>query len=82
LTHNAAFHCSNKESCSEVWTAKARRQVTDCRILWKWKWLFVNGFECKGLIAGMMEFLNWCQDGRDSSVCLGIMVINNGTSPE
>jgi hypothetical protein len=27
----------------------------------------------------MKEFLNWCQDGRDASVCLGIMLNNNDT---
>jgi len=42
----------------------------------QWKWLFVNGCEFKGLISVMREFLNWCQDGRDASVCLGIMVKN------
>jgi hypothetical protein len=37
----------------------------------KWKWLFVNGCEFKGVIYVMMEFFNWCQDWRNASVCLG-----------
>jgi hypothetical protein len=48
----------------------------------KWKWLFVNGCEFKGLISVMMEFLNWCQYGRAASVGLGILLKNNDTSSE
>jgi hypothetical protein len=47
-----------------------------------WKWLFMNGCEFKGLISVVMEYLNWCQDGIDASVCLGIMLKNNDTSAE
>ena len=42
----------------------------------------MNGCEYKGLISVMMEFLNWCQDGREASVCLGIMLGNNDNSAE
>ena len=47
-----------KKSCSAVQTIEAKRQVTDSRIMGKWKWLFVNGCELKGLISVMIEFLN------------------------
>ena len=40
----------------------------------KWKLLFVNGCEFKGLISVMMEFLNENEEGRIASVGLGIMV--------
>jgi hypothetical protein len=43
----------------------------------KWKWLFVNGSELKGLISVMIEFLNQCQYESDTSVCLGIAVKND-----
>jgi hypothetical protein len=42
----------------------------------------MNGFDYKGLFSVMTEFLNWCQDGRDASVCLGIMLQNNDISAE
>jgi hypothetical protein len=48
----------------------------------KWKWLFVNCCEFKGVISVMMEYLNWYQDGRGASVCLGIMMKNNDSSVE
>jgi hypothetical protein len=48
----------------------------------KWKWLFVNGCEFNGLISVTMEYLNWFQYGRDSSVCLGIILKYNDNSAE
>jgi hypothetical protein len=30
----------------------------------KWKWLFMNIFECMSPISIQMEFLNLCQDGK------------------
>ena len=40
----------------------------------------MNGCEYKGTISVMMEFLKWCEDWRDASVCLQIMLRNNDTS--
>jgi hypothetical protein len=48
----------------------------------KRKWLCVKGCEFKGLISVTMEFINSCQDGRDASLCLGIMLKNNDFSAE
>ena len=42
----------------------------------------MNVCEYKGSISVLMKFLNWCQDGREASVCLGIMLRNNDTSAE
>jgi hypothetical protein len=30
----------------------------------------------------LKEFLNWCQDARDASMCLGIIMNNNNTSTQ
>jgi hypothetical protein len=48
----------------------------------KWKLLFVNGCEYKGLISVMMEHLNWFQYGRDAAVCLEIMLKYKDNSAE
>jgi len=48
----------------------------------KWRYVFVNCFEFKGLISFMMEFLNQCQYGRDASVFWGILLQNNDNSAE
>jgi hypothetical protein len=48
----------------------------------KWKWLFMNICEFKGLISVVMEIFTWCQDGGDGSVSLGITLKNNDTSAE
>jgi hypothetical protein len=45
--------------------------VTNSTIM-KWKWLFMTGCECKSLISTMIEFLKFCQYGKNSSVLLGI----------
>jgi hypothetical protein len=37
----------------------------------KWKWLFVNDCKSQSQISAMMEFLNSCQDGINSSSVLG-----------
>jgi hypothetical protein len=42
----------------------------------------VSGCKCKSLISTMTEFLNLCQDGTDTSVCLGIMLKNNNVAVE
>ena len=38
--------------------------VTNSTIMRKWKWLFMNGCECKNHIYMTMEFLNLCQGVR------------------
>lgn len=38
--------------------------------------------ECKSLMPTMHEFLNCCQDGTNSSSCLGIILTNDDTSVE
>jgi hypothetical protein len=48
----------------------------------KWKWLFVNGYECKSLISTMTEFLNACQDGVSASTWSGIALKYNDISVE
>jgi hypothetical protein len=48
----------------------------------KWKWLIVNGCESKSLISIATEFLNTCQDGKNASVCSGIMLKNKNASVE
>jgi hypothetical protein len=78
----ASFHCSHKESCSAVRTTEATQQITDCRIMGSENgclWMVVNTVVW---FLSWWNFLNWCQDRRDSSVCLGIMEKNSGTSAE
>ena len=43
----------------------------------KWKWLFVNGSESKGLISAAAEILNSVRDETNPSTCSGISYRNN-----
>ena len=43
----------------------------------KWKWLFVNGLESKGLISAATKFLNSGRDETNPSTCSGISYRNN-----
>jgi hypothetical protein len=52
-----------------VWAAEAATG--------KWKWLFVNGSESKGLISAVEEFLNSGRDETNASICWGISCSSN-----
>jgi hypothetical protein len=47
----------------------------------KWKWLFMNGCEWRGLIHAVTELLNFCQDGTNVTVRPGT-ILKNYTSME
>jgi len=49
-------------------------QVTYCRKMREWKWLFMNGFKYGSLIYGTVEFLRYCKGVVDASNFLGIML--------
>ena len=51
--------------------------VADSTVMRKWKWLVMNGCECRYLNSTAVGFLNWCQDVKDASLCFGIMLQNN-----
>jgi uncharacterized protein (DUF4213/DUF364 family) len=55
-------------------------EVADYTVTKKWKWLLVNGCECKSPISTATEFSNSRQDGTNASICLGVMLKNNDTS--
>jgi hypothetical protein len=57
-------------------------EVADFTVMKAWKWLLVNGCECKNPISAATEFLNSCQDGTNASMCSGIMLKNTDTSVE
>jgi hypothetical protein len=59
-------------SCLGFWTSIW--EVSNSTIMGKWKWLFMNGYECMSPIFTVTEFLNPCANGTDSSVCLWIVV--------
>ena len=75
LLKQRTLQCSS-DHWSNTW------QVTDSRIMGKWKWLFVNRSEYKGLISFMTEFLNQYQYGKAASVCLRNMMKNNDNFAE
>jgi hypothetical protein len=56
-------------------------EVSDATIVGNWKWLFVNGCECKSSIYAALIFLNMCYI-KKTSMCSGIMLKNNDTSGE
>jgi hypothetical protein len=37
----------------------------------KWKWFFLNIYECDSLICIGMEILNWWLNGVNASICFG-----------
>jgi len=47
------------------------------RYICHWSWLSVNSCAWKSSISTMAEFSNSCQDGKNVSVCSGIMFKNN-----
>jgi hypothetical protein len=51
--------------------------VADSIVVRNWKWLVVNGCECRILNSTAVEFLGWCQDVKDASLCFGVMLQNN-----
>jgi hypothetical protein len=40
------------------------QHVADFRIMRKWKWLLVNGCECRSVISNAAEFLNPYKEGK------------------
>lgn len=52
-------------------------EVSDSTKMRKWKWLLVNGCDCKRLIPKWEEFLNLCQDLTNASICLGRTLKND-----
>ena len=78
----ASFHCSTQKAVVQFTPLKQNWAGHRFYVMGKWKWLFMNGCEFKGLISFTMEYLKLCQDRRDASVCLGIMLKYNETSVE
>lgn len=61
-----------------VLTAEATSgRSPNSRIIRMWKWFYQNACKCKSPIPTPKEYLNSCQLGTNSSVCLGTMVENN-----
>jgi hypothetical protein len=50
--------------------------VADSKVMRNWKWLVMNGCECRNLNSTAWGFLNWCQDVKDASLCFGIVLQN------
>jgi hypothetical protein len=63
--------------CAESRHVTAFVWVADCTVMRNWKWLVMNGCECRNLNSTAVGFLSWCQDVRDVSLCIGIMLQNN-----
>ena len=49
-------------------------EVTYCRKMREWKWLFMNDCKCRSLIYGTVEFLSYCKGVVDASNFLGILL--------
>lgn len=49
-------------------------EVTDCRKMREWKWLFMNGCKCTSLISATVEFLSFRKGVVDTSNFLGIIL--------
>jgi hypothetical protein len=46
-------------------------EINECILMWKWKWLFVNGCESNGLISTVIEFLRLC---REKGTCIDMLM--------
>ena len=57
-------------------------EVADCTGLRKWKWLLVNGCECKNQISTGTEFLNFRLWVTEASVCSKAVMKSNDASLE
>ena len=71
LATDAQYQSSNKTCWNAVGASTPILwEITDCILMWKWKWLFVNGCESNGLISTVIEFLRFVQRKRHvGSVC-------------
>jgi len=46
-------------------------EINDCILMWKWKWLFVNGCESNDLISTVIEFLRLC---KEKGTCIDMLM--------
>jgi hypothetical protein len=50
------YRINTKTSWNAVWASTPiLRDITECILMWKWKWLLVNGCESNGLISTVIE---------------------------
>jgi hypothetical protein len=61
--------------CLDRWSNT--RQVPISTAMTKWKQLFTSDCTCNSLFSSMMECLNACQDGANTTTILAIMCKNN-----
>jgi hypothetical protein len=74
---DAQYQSSNKTSWNAVW-AFTLWEINDCILIWKWKWLFVNGCESNSLISTVIVFLRLCKEkGMCTNMLMDYVNIND-----